>query len=85
MEKKGLKITVAALLCLGLCLAQGSAQDLLQQLRQGYMDALPDKSSASTNLSTAPRPEPMVLTLPALRDLAVCFLALPKPRRKKHA
>jgi hypothetical protein len=58
-------------------------------VRHAQVEIAPDQYGyvpvASTDLSTAPRAEPTVLTLPALQDLVVCFLALPKARRKKHA
>jgi hypothetical protein len=40
---------------------------------------------SSTNLSAVPRPEPTVLTLPALEELVACFLAQPVARRARHA
>ena len=66
----------------GLAFLPGNIRHAQVEIASGQYGYVP---VTSTNLSTAPRPEPTVLTLPALQELVVSFWALPKPRRKKHA
>ena len=66
----------------GIACVPGHVRHCRVEIMSGVYGLIP---VASTNLSTTPRPEPTILTLPALEEMVACFLALPVVRRKYHA
>ena len=66
----------------GLACVPGHVRHCRVQIMPGIYGLIP---VASTDLCATPRPEPTVLTLPALEEMVACVLALPVARRKCHA